>query len=536
MNQRTYHGRTLGEALIAMKSDLGEDAVLVGHRKVKTGSVMGMFGKEVVEVTGEVMPEWMKKERSREEAYSPPSRERLLDTNVPVKKRLMEAMDGLGINPLMASSQHPEAPPRAKRIFSAESNDITLPPVERDPVSAKGRPVAYSRPAGPASPFTSRNPHSLRGESAPLSSPTQNRPLTSRSAAYSTRPVVADSSGVHTRVAPRPSSQQTPLVPQHEKESIRFEKILDLPSAPNTLHPADEVAGKKINKLEDAVDSLRRQMSQMIDEVRTSLRVEYPGSLGEFYLQLTQMGLSPKNATAIIQEVAKKSHPDELNDREVIEARLRQAMAGRFSVASPLLPRENGPTVIVAVGPTGVGKTTTLAKLGAQLSLDEKRSIAFVTLDTYRIAAVDQLRRYSEILDVPLEEALTPGDLSEALEMHSEKEFILVDTAGRSPKNDKHLQDLKDHLEAAQIPLSVCLCLCAEGSDAAHQKIFEKFSVADPSRVIITKVDETDAVGNIVNIMSQTDLPLAYITTGQNVPDDIEVADARRLAQRILKA
>jgi flagellar biosynthesis protein FlhF len=192
-----------------------------------------------------------------------------------------------------------------------------------------------------------------------------------------------------------------------------------------------------------------------------------------------------------------------------------------------------GPHVVALIGPTGVGKTTTLAKIAANLQIREGKRVGLITLDTYRIAAIDQLRRYAELLGSPLKAVNTSDELREALAAMGDCEFILIDTAGRSPTDTMKLNELKGFLDAAA-PDEVHLVLSSAASQVCIERAIERFSAVRVDKIIFTKLDEAVHVGVVLNVIRKVNKTLSYVTTGQNVPDDIEVGKGSKLAQMLL--
>ncbi len=189
--------------------------------------------------------------------------------------------------------------------------------------------------------------------------------------------------------------------------------------------------------------------------------------------------------------------------------------------------------MVALIGPTGVGKTTTLAKLAANLKLREKHRVGLITLDTYRIAAVDQLKRYADIIGSPLRVVSGVEDLKDAVRAMHQCEFLLIDTAGRSPNDTLKLNELRGLLAAAE-PDEVHLVLSTTASDECLQLAVNRFAEVRVDKLIFTKLDEAPHVGVVLNIVRKVNKSLSYITTGQDVPDDIEVGRGRRLAELIL--
>ncbi|AMW32044.1 flagellar biosynthesis protein FlhF [Fervidobacterium changbaicum] len=184
---------------------------------------------------------------------------------------------------------------------------------------------------------------------------------------------------------------------------------------------------------------------------------------------------------------------------------------------------------VLFVGPTGVGKTTTLAKLAAKLKLNDHKRVGIITLDTYRIAAVDQLKTYAMLLDVPIRVAYTPKEAKLEVEALSDYDVILIDSAGRSQKNELHMTEIKAMAEVVD-PDLVFLIIGMQYRAEDVREIADRFSIVSPTHVVLSKMDETSSYGHFVNVPTFLNVPIAYVTNGQRVPDDIMEANSRELA------
>ncbi|MGM9571173.1 MAG: DEAD/DEAH box helicase family protein [bacterium] len=192
------------------------------------------------------------------------------------------------------------------------------------------------------------------------------------------------------------------------------------------------------------------------------------------------------------------------------------------------------PQVIVIAGPTGVGKTTTIAKLTAQYTLLAGKSIALLTADTYRIAAVDQLKTYGQIMNVPVEAVYTPNELKDALKKYADKDIIFLDTAGRNQKNTEQMEELQQFLAVIDEPETV-LVLSATTKYEDLQNIVDNFAQINFTHIVFTKLDETESYGSMLSLLADINKPLAYVARGQNVPDDLEPAAYELLLDDLLK-
>lgn len=205
-----------------------------------------------------------------------------------------------------------------------------------------------------------------------------------------------------------------------------------------------------------------------------------------------------------------------------------------FKSAEGIKIPDQGRKVVAFFGPTGVGKTTTIAKLAAKFAIQEGYQVSLITADTYRISAVEQLKTYSDIMGIPIHVVYAADELKTVLDSDQDKQLILIDTAGRSPHNDEQLDELKKllHIDDA-IEKYLVLSATTKYKDALD--IVEKFSICMPDKVIFTKIDETRNIGTVVNLLYQFPMSLSYVTNGQNVPDDIELVDMNRLTPLILR-
>jgi len=206
-----------------------------------------------------------------------------------------------------------------------------------------------------------------------------------------------------------------------------------------------------------------------------------------------------------------------------------------IKVSGPMKVQRGRPKVVALVGPTGVGKTTTLAKLAARYAYKyfEKKRVALVTLDTYRIGAAEQLKIYAQILDSPIEVVHSPKGLRAVLKRFSSYHMILIDTAGRSQNNGEQINELRQLLKQ-EIPIETHLVLSATTKNSDLDAITSKFGAVGFDRLIFTKLDESYTFGCILNQALKTSKPLSYITYGQRVPEDIDVAHGYLIGELML--
>ena len=294
---------------------------------------------------------------------------------------------------------------------------------------------------------------------------------------------------------------------------------------------------------ESAMRAELNEIRQMVQElVERSDRTQYPDAprqLVNFYSYLIGQEVEEQLAKELLQRVAKNLDVDNarLHGRvatEVVRMELKRLVGEMLPSAAPLkLTRTDRPTVVALVGPTGVGKTTTIAKLAANMKLREKKNVGLITIDSYRIAAVEQLKTYAQILKVPLLSVLKPQDMAEALQRMSHLDLVLIDTAGRSQRDDMRIAELSSFLKVAQ-PDQIHLVLSSTSRERTTREAIDRFAPLGVTQLIFTKVDEAVGMGVMLSVLRRVKLRVSYLTHGQAVPDDIEVASASRLARLIL--
>ena len=277
----------------------------------------------------------------------------------------------------------------------------------------------------------------------------------------------------------------------------------------------------------------RQLMESISRRMSATQRPSYPAAVDAYYSRLQKAGLDEEFTRELLEELFSSLSPEDYEKTESIEQRGHDLLALRlrphiFDVDS------KKQRVISLVGPTGVGKTTTIAKLAAHAVLQQKQRVALVTFDTYRIAAVDQLRTYGEILGAPVEVVLTPTEMRQTLDKLQEFDVVFVDSVGRSQQNMMQLSELKAFLEAIQAD-AVYLTISATTQYEVMLEIVQNYQIAKPTALIFTKLDEAKSYGLIINLLCKTGLPIAFFANGQGVPDDLMQPSVEDLLCLLLK-
>jgi flagellar biosynthesis protein FlhF len=257
-----------------------------------------------------------------------------------------------------------------------------------------------------------------------------------------------------------------------------------------------------------------------------------PHELDDLLELLIEQGIDKEAAATIARFSAGQMSDRQRRDPELCREFLTDTIASLVQATGPLWRQGEPQKRVALIGPTGVGKTTTIAKLAAEATIAGAR-VALVTIDTYRIAAVEQLKIYGEIMGLPVEVVLSPEQLQDAFRHHRDKDLILIDTAGRSPRDGERIAELNEFLgQDAQV--ENCLVLAAPTDERLQQKSLEAFSQLPISRLIFTKLDETDRCGSLISLPARSDLPLAYLTNGQQVPEDLLLAEPAMVASLVM--
>jgi flagellar biosynthesis protein FlhF len=353
---------------------------------------------------------------------------------------------------------------------------------------------------------------------------------------FSSPPTRAVAPAVGAAPGPRPGSYLDPgrversEAPLHERVSSGPRQA----AAPSAMPAA--AAGPALTEQQTAIARQLSSIQQMVTQLtRESLQKveDMPGELFQLYTELIDVEVEEDLARDLIHQLKRDAGAEKIADASVSKARLRGMVEGEVRCAAPIGTAQGRRRVVALVGPTGVGKTTTIAKLAANFRLRDGIRMGLVTVDTYRIAAVEQLRTYAEIIDLPMKVVTSPREMRRALDELSGLDLVLIDTAGRSPRDELKIQELKSLLAEAQVD-EVHLVLSLVASPKSLQATAEKFAPAGTTAMILTKLDEAVGMGSLLSVARRVPLPVSYLTTGQDVPDDIEHASARRVARLVL--
>jgi flagellar biosynthesis protein FlhF len=315
---------------------------------------------------------------------------------------------------------------------------------------------------------------------------------------------------------PTPDTRHLPLPPAHLDADYRSQYRDDF---------RRQVAGQ--------LDELHAMVEKLCQRAASTPAHDLPESLFRVFTDMIEAEIDEPIARAWIDRIRESRDWHELTDALLVKARVAQLLEDEIRVNGPIKTDADKCRVVALVGPTGVGKTTTIAKLAANYRLREKRRVGLITVDTYRVAAVEQLRTYADIIDLPMEVVATPREMREAVARMSHLDLVLMDTAGRSPRDEIKIQELRSMLAEAE-PDDVHLVLSSTAGAKSLIATTERFADVGTTALLLTKLDEANSLGHLVSLVRSCRLPISYLTDGQNVPDDIQVAERRRLAYLLL--
>lgn len=330
----------------------------------------------------------------------------------------------------------------------------------------------------------------------------------------------------HTYNRPAPNTSESNAKTENETIDQENDKEVSTEKLTRVLENTD--------RLTEKIDELASALDDQDDSIETGGE-NYPGELSSVYRDLLNEGIEAEFARDLIARSRRQLEANEIDDRETVFETIKNEMSQDINIANPIQVDDDDPLLLPFVGPTGVGKTTTMAKLAAHFSVEEGQSVSFITFDTYRLAAVEQLRCYADILQVPVEAVMSEEEFEETLEeFRAESDIVFIDTAGRSQFDTDKISELESMIKTDE---SVITHLVVDATSRADDlnSVLEGFDPIGYDRVVVTKLDETKHYGTLLNLARSTEAPIGYLTNGQDVPDDLERFNSDEIADLIVE-
>lgn len=511
MQIKSFKAPTLKEAMANVKSELGVDAVILHTNKIKKGGILGFHAKEIVEVIAAIEDEPVVKEQKP-----------AMDTGA-ASEAVLQAAAAARANRNSAPEPQPTGNFTPRNMVSQYQTAGTI--------EAISHAMAQNTPSPTfGEVLASVNRVQEQSESGESASGTLPQQLVANEQVAPVQPAVDVNSGVEQPVVKEEPAEDVSVA---EEKLVSVESDVEQSSSEKETETASEDATDLDVKEQEILD-LQNQLEEMKSMlVEMSRNKDEAGGIPNLQRAMEAQGISQH----VLEDMISKLNGTEIlapqNSVKALKA-LEKYVRKAIRIANGITLYSDKPKIVALIGPTGVGKTTTLAKIAAKFVLEEGAKVALITADTYRISAVEQLKTYSDILGLPLEIVYNPQALQEAIEKHRDKQLILLDTAGRSQYNAYQMKELSELLNIdADIEKHLVMSATTKTSDGLE--LLDNFSLCKPDRVIFTKVDETKTHGIILNILHRRKAALSYLTNGQSVPDDIEPASIEKLAELLLR-
>jgi len=495
MQVRKFSGENIKDVIYEVKSELGPEAVIIEKRKVKKGGFFGFFGKTVFEVLAAV-------EEQKTASPNPEEKNAIKEFIDEIQNIKDLGLENAQVSEKRVEEKHEENhPERFKRVIEKYKNS--------------GREIAEDSNSYSVKNDTEQKSYEniVEAEDNKAEINSTERHISSRvfEDEFEERELQKEEN-LYRKKENRESGKQKNGEYNEEKNNRLIE---------NTEQRKTAKINQDVKDVEDNVNIANSRLNRQF-------KFSQPGTVND-HNQLYNFLLEQGVESRILNKFIKKINENSLSSDNYQE-NLKVFLDNYFSESSEILLGDKQ-KVISFIGPTGVGKTTTLAKVAAEFALERDKKVALLTADTYRIAAVEQLRTYSNIIDIPFAVCYSSSKLEQMVKKQfKECDLILIDTPGSSWKNDLQIGQLKEYTDREFIDeVHLLLSLNTKSSDL--ENIINTFNPLKPDKIILTKLDETTSYGDIINIKENYQLPYSYLTNGQDVPDDILKAESENIFQ-----
>ena len=511
MQVKKFEAPTMQEALNVIKRELGPEAVILSTKQNRSG--FGLMSKASVEVTVAVSEKDLKKKHMAEKMLPQAVKEKIWSQ--PAAKQ-SEIYDNYF----------------EKQLKRVNKERIELNATTQEKMARTQKKVEEVREQA-----QQRREQQQRGQ--------QQREQMARQATQRTAAPMHAANTEQGMVRPMTGKRYADIT---DDDDVGVAKPNYIPAQARATAAAvnASAASDKVRNLEQDIAHLKTVISDLSNSRSSSVstRDEWdtnPASndaIASVLQDLVGSGVEKKYARQLVKEATFELSSQEQNDESIVQEKLAMLMMKEIRVADLLQnvgasSGKSTSTVIALVGPTGVGKTTTIAKIASQAILEKRLRVGLINLDSYKVAAADQLSTYAKIMNVPFRSVTTPDELQQAVYDFGSLDLVLIDTTGRSQKDQESLLQLRHTLAGIEDIQSVLL-MSAATRDSDMNDIAGRFKIFEPVGLVFSKLDETSVYGCVYNTQKRTGLPLLYFTVGQRVPEDIERASAERVVDLIL--
>ena len=534
MNLKTYHAYTMSEALAVLKQDLGDDAIILHTRTFKRRGLLGFGSRTIIEVTASANDQDAHEAGLVDaDASGTPA---VVDVPVPARSDAVQAYQRTSAIPVAEQDADPPSTPADEHVRRRESLAATCREELKqraldEPVDLSGDdPVPEVIQQGRLRPVDSTSSSTLTAQPRePVDDHVSEQPPP-RPRRFVIEQADHDGESAEDSLATTPVDATAPSHRLVEDEPVQGDGVSSsMATMEQELQAIKQMVGQVLSRNQDLPAASVNTEEPAFDD-------SLPDPLAEFYTRLVSQELAEPIARELVQDLLDTCPQEILADQQRIRLEMSRRIGSLIPETEPAPTewrREGRPSTIALVGPTGVGKTTTLAKLAATFKIKQGARVGLITADTYRIAAVDQLQTYANIIGLDLKVVQTPQQMRQACGQLQDMDAILIDTAGRSQNDTDRINELNAMLEAAS-PHEVHLVLSATASEKVLLKEAEAFGAVSIDKVVLTKLDEAVSFGVLINVITRIKKQVSYVTTGQEVPHHIEVARPQRLADLVI--
>ena len=517
MKIKKYEVSDMKEALRMIKEDLGPDAVILSTRKVMKSNNFGLFARPVLEVTAAV-------------EYD----------GIPLNKQKRPAQSGSGYDY--------ENYPSAYTAKPVKKHAVKRPVYTENQQPVKKQTAVSSTSYGPYAHQKYKNTYDMHDDY--LAEAMAEAGITDDEAFYAPpvrkRQIIEDE--IPAAYMPRHEEEEEYREPapkkhikhhKHEDDEKDIKKQQEQAKTQAELN-AERMAAvikavglDKFTDLLEDIGDIKKQLANMQSNISDNIVIDLPAKLKDYHALFIKNGVDDIISYRLLKDIEAR-----IEGKEATSTQIKSIAVDKLA---ELIPVEKSyydvmmNKIVALAGPTGVGKTTTIAKIAATMTLKYGKKVCLITVDNFRIGAVEQLKTYAEIVNLPLYVATSPEELLRVVTKVKDKyDCVLIDSMGRGQFDTGQIAGIRDFLKVDS-RITTALVLSMASNHIELYDTFERYEVLEPNYLIFTKLDETKYFGPLINIPVKKKLPLLLVTTGQNVPDDMEIPDGKKIAKRMLQ-